>query len=184
VIYIILFFEYVKIGLFSVGGGLATLPFLYQFAANYSDWLHAEDIPDMLAVAQMLPGAIGVNLSAYAGLNVAGIAAGFVAALGLVTPSIIIIIIVAKMLNVFRSNVYVTAVFGGLRPAACGLLVAAGFGIWKLILYNSAAKSFYNILYWKQGVLFVLFFVAVFTLKKHPALYIVLAAALGIILKL
>ncbi|MDR2101384.1 MAG: chromate transporter, partial [Treponema sp.] len=91
---LVLFAEFFKIGLFAVGGGLATLPFLYQLADKY-DWLSRDMILDFQAVAQSLPGAIGANMAAYTGFRNAGISGGFIAALGLVSPSIIIIIIIA-----------------------------------------------------------------------------------------
>ncbi|MDR0387566.1 MAG: chromate transporter, partial [Treponema sp.] len=122
-IFLILFGEFFKIGLFSIGGGLATLPFLYRLAETYP-WLPVEAIPDITAAVQFSPGAIGVNLSFYTGFLCAGIAGGVTAALGLITPSIVIIIIVARMLAVFKEDRTLKAVFTGLRPAAAGLLAS------------------------------------------------------------
>ncbi|MDR2797740.1 MAG: chromate transporter, partial [Treponema sp.] len=125
-----LFAEFLKIGVFSIGGGLATLPFLYQLADTY-EWISPELIGNIQAVAQSLPGAIGVNMAAYTGFLCAGIPGAAVAVLGLVSPSIIVIIIIARMLQAFKENQVVIAVFSGLRPAAGGLLCAAGFGALK-----------------------------------------------------
>ena len=98
-IYLILFLEFFKIGLFSVGGGLATLPFLYELANKYP-WLTTNNIADMIAVSESTPGPIGVNMATYAGFHASGLLGGIISTLGLVTPSIIVIIIIAGILNI------------------------------------------------------------------------------------
>ncbi|MDR3335292.1 MAG: chromate transporter [Treponema sp.] len=180
---VFLFALFFQTGLFSIGGGLATLPFLYQMADHY-EWLNHEMVADILAVAQSSPGAIGVNMAAYAGYRCAGIPGAFVAALGLISPSIIIIIIIARMLKAFRANTTVGAVFAGLRPAAAGLLAAAGFGALKLSLYNSAASVWYELLRWRECLLFVVLFLLIYHFKKHPIIYIAAAGVIGIVLGL
>jgi chromate transporter len=179
--YLILFAEFFKIGLFAIGGGLATLPFLYKLAGVYS-WLKAEMIPDMLAVAQSSPGAIGVNLAIYTGFRCAGIPGGIIAALGLITPSVIIIIIVARMLRAFKTSRVVQSVFSGLRPAAAGLLAAAGFSAITLSLYNPAAARWYQQLRWREALLFAVLFLLIRRLKIHPVVYIAAAGVAGIVL--
>jgi chromate transporter len=180
---VLLFAEFFKIGLFAVGGGLATLPFLYQLADKY-DWLSRDMILDIQAVAQSLPGAIGVNMAAYTGFYCAGIPGGFTAALGLVTPSIIIIVIIAGMLRAFKESLLVWSVFSGFRPAAAGLLAAACFGAIKILLYNAAAPVWYELLHWRESLLFGLLFILIFKFKKHPVIYIAAAGAAGVIFKL
>ena len=101
--YVILFFEFFKIGLFAVGGGLATLPFLYELAGKYT-WFDEAMLGNMIAVSQSTPGPIGINMATYAGFNAAGILGGILATVGLVTPSVIIIIIVAHVLNKFKES--------------------------------------------------------------------------------
>jgi chromate transporter len=186
--YLILFLEFAKIGLFAVGGGLATVPFLFQFAKQYSYWVTTGQIPDMLAVVQILPGAIGVNLAAYTGLHAASAPGAFAAAAGLIAPSILIITLVARFFDAFKQNPYVQAVFKALRPAAFGLLAAAGFGVWKLALFNAGtpgtSRPWYAYLQWKECALFALLFTGIVTLKKHPALYIALGACAGILFQM
>ncbi len=182
-IYLILFLEFFKTGLFSIGGGLATLPFLYKLADKY-DWLTYESIADMIAVSESTPGAIGVNMATYAGFHAAGVPGGVIATLGLVTPSIIIIIIIARILQAFKENKTIKAVFSGLRPTATGLIAAAGFTVIKLSLYNSNFNIWYEIIKWKEFLLFILIFFLIYTFKKHPVVYIAGAAAAGIILGL
>ena len=116
------FAKFFKIGLFSVGGGYAILPFLFEMAddsvADGSLWLTRELVGNMLAIAQSLPGPIGANLSAYTGIHYAGIPAGFVAAFGLAAPSIIIIMIIARTLEAFKRSQAANGLFAGFRPAA------------------------------------------------------------------
>jgi chromate transporter len=179
-----LFAVFFRIGLFSVGGGLATLPFLFELADNSDGWLTREMIGNMLAVAQSLPGAIGVNISAYTGIRYAGVPGGCAAALGLVAPSIIVILMVARMLKAFKENAVVQSLFAGFRPAAAGLLSAAAFGAIALSLRNSAALQWYEYLRWKETLIFIVLFFLIYKLKKHPIIYIAAAGAAGIILKL
>ena len=180
---IYLFAVFFRIDLFAIGGGLATLPFLFDLADN-SDWLSRESIGNMLAIAQSAPGAIGVNLAAYTGFTHSGVSGGLMAALGLVTPSIIIIIIAARMLEAFRENRIIKILFTSFRPAAVGLLSSAGLGAIVLSLWNSAAPRWYEFLRWKEFLLFGLVFFLVVKFKKHPVLYIAAAGAVGVILKL
>jgi len=178
-----LFAVFFRIDLFAIGGGLATLPFLFELADN-SDWLTRESIGNMLAIAQSAPGAIGVNLAALTGFKYSGVSGGLISALGLVTPSIIVIIIVARVLEALRENRVVKTLFTAFRPAAAGLLSSAGLGVIVLSVWNSTATRFYEFLRWKEFLLFGLIFFLVVKFKKHPVLYIAAAGAVGVILKL
>jgi len=135
-IYLLLFFEFFKTGLFAVGGGLATLPFLINLTYKY-DWFNQSMLADMIAVSESTPGPMGVNISTYAGYSSGGISGGIVATLGLITPSIIIIIIIiAKFLEKFKNNKSVESVFECLRPASVGLIGVAAFEVVKIALLN------------------------------------------------
>ena len=178
-----IFIEFFKIGLFSVGGGLATLPFLFEIADKH-EWLNYEMIGNFLAIAQSSPGAIGVNMAVQTGYQAGGILSGGIAALSLVSPALIIITAVSKVLNSIKENKIVNSVFAGLRPAASGLLAAAGFTTLKLSLYNGGASVFYEMLRVKELFIFACLFFLVFKFKKHPVIYIIIGAASGIIFKL
>jgi chromate transporter len=178
VIYLILFFEFFKTGLFAIGGGLATLPFLYDIADNY-DWLSRETVADMVAIAESTPGPIGVNMSTYSGYTAGGIPGALIATLALVSPSIITIIIVARILSGVKGSAYVEAVFKGLRPAASGLIAAAGFTVLKLSLYNDHAAAWYELLRWKECLIFAVLFVCVLKIKAHPVIFIAVAGVAG-----
>jgi chromate transporter len=180
---LLLFAEFFKTGLFSVGGGLATLPFLYQLADKYG-WLSYEAIANMVAVAESTPGAIGVNMATYVGFQCAGVPGSALASLGLIMPSIIVIIIVARILSAFKESPLVASVFSGLRPAAAGLVAAAGFGVMKLSLYNGEAPVWYGLFRWREGAIFAVLFFLIHVFKKHPVVYIAAAGLAGIVLGL
>ena len=179
-----LFATFFRIGLFSVGGGLATLPFLFELADRSNGWLTREMVGNMLAVAQSLPGPVGGNLSAYTGFRYAWIPGGYISAIGLTAPSIIVILIVARMLHSFKENKLVKNLFAGFRPAAAGLLSAAAFGAIALSLWNAAASVWYDFLRWKEALIFIVFFFLIFKFKKHPVIYIAAAGIAGVFLKL
>jgi chromate transporter len=177
-IFLLLGFEFFQIGLFSVGGGLATLPFLYRLADKY-DWLSYETIADMVAIAESTPGAIGVNMATYTGYQCAGIPGALIATLALVSPSILVILLVARVLQSFKENALVKAVFAGLRPAAVGLIAAAGFGVIALSLFNNTGADWLPLPRWRECLLFALLFFLIYKFKKHPVLYIAAAGLLG-----
>lgn len=123
-IYLQLFWEFLQIGIFAVGGGMATIPFL-QHLSESTGWFPPSLITDMVAISESTPGPIGINMATYVGFTAAGIPGAVIATLGEVTPSIIVILIVAAVLHSFRNNPYVDRAFYGLRPASTGLIGAA-----------------------------------------------------------
>ncbi|MGM9933655.1 chromate transporter [uncultured Clostridium sp.] len=186
-LYLLLFFEFFKTGLFAVGGGLATLPFLINLTYKY-DWFNQSMLADMIAVSESTPGPMGVNISTYAGFSSGGVTGGIIATLGLITPSIIIIIIIAKFLEKFKTNKSVEAVFQGLRPASVGLIAVAAFEVIKIALLNInkflETNNIIDLINIKSCILFVIMFYTVMKYKKHPIVYIGAAAVIGIIFKL
>lgn len=189
-IYLRLFWEFFKVGLFSVGGGLATLPFLYSLGAK-TGWFSTADVANMLAVSESTPGPIGVNMATYVGYDCAGVFGGVVATLGLVTPSVIVIVLIAMALQAFRTNKYVDAAFYTLHPASTGLIAAAGWSVFALVLVNldayRASYQLANLLQWKNLLLFAVIWVLtnlVKPLKKlHPVVFLALAAVVGIVFR-
>ena len=190
-LYLRLFFEFFCTGLFSVGGGLATLPFLYSLGAK-TGWFSTADVANMLAVSESTPGPIGVNMATYVGYDCGGVLGGVVATLGLVTPSVIVIVLIAMALQAFRTNKYVDAAFYTLRPASTGLIAAAGWSVFALVLVNlDAYRASYqqaDLLQWKNLILFAVIWVLtnlVKPLKKlHPVVFLALAAVVGIVFRL
>lgn len=186
---LILFLEFFKIGLFSVGGGLATLPFLYDLADKYP-WLSVSQIPDMIAISESTPGPLGVNMATYVGFQCGGILGGVIATVGLVTPSVIVIIIVYKFLERFRNSALVENAFYGLRPIVVGLIASAGFGVIILSLFNKeawngAATQWGSLFQWREWILFfVILFAARKWKKVHPIVLILIGAAVGIVFQM
>ncbi|MBQ3593434.1 MAG: chromate transporter [Clostridia bacterium] len=182
-IFLKLFFEFFKTGLFSIGGGLATLPFLFKMAEKYG-WFTANELTAMIAVAESTPGPIGVNVATYAGFKTAGILGGIAATLSLVLPSLIVILIIAGFLDKFRSNKIVDSVFFGLRPAVVGLISVSVMTLFETTFVNKLATVWYQFIDVKKAVLFAIITFLVFRFKKHPILYIALGAVAGICLSL
>lgn len=178
-----LYIRFFMTGLFSVGGGLATLPFLYE-TGEQTGWFTAADVANMIAVSESTPGALGINMSTYAGYITAGIPGGILATLGLATPSLIIILIIARILEKFRDNPYVDKVFYGLRPASIALITAAGVSVVKTCLVDMDAfaagvrSAFFE---WKAIILAVVLYVISKKWKWHPVALIALSAAAGIV---
>ncbi len=177
-------FEFCKTGLFSVGGGLATLPFLYEMS-DKTGWFSHADIADMIAVSESTPGAIGINMSTYAGYRTAGILGGILATLSLAFPSVVIILIIARFLNKFRDNPMVEGAFYGLRPASIAMITAAGLNVAKVALVDMEAyRATGNILdffLWKAILLGVLLFIGQRKLKWNPVIFIAISAVVGIV---
>lgn len=173
-----LFFAFFKIGMFAVGGGLATLPFLYELAEQ-TDWISVSDISNMVAVSESTPGPLGVNMGTYVGFLKEGILGGVVATLGLITPSIIVSLIIAKMLVKFKNNKAVKDIFYGLRAASCGLIAVAGVGVAKIAFFGERLIDFF----WQGAILAILLLIGTRKLKWHPVAFIAISALVGIIFK-
>lgn len=179
-----LFVEFFKTGLFAVGGGLATLPFLYDMSAS-TGWFTPQDIADLIAISESTPGPLGVNMATYVGFKTVGILGGLVATAGLVAPSIIIIILVAKILTKFKESALVQKIFYGLRPASTALIAAAGLGVAQIALLNGdfqwGTDGFFALFNWKCILLAIILYAAIKKFKKHPIIYIAGAAVIGIL---
>ncbi|WP_442866665.1 chromate transporter [Allofournierella sp. CML151] len=179
-----LYWEFFKTGLFAVGGGLATLPFLSQMA-DKTGWFTQGQLMDMVAVSESTPGPIGINTATYVGFTTSGVPGALAATLGLVTPSILIILAIASFLKAFRSNRYVDAVFRCLRPASTGLIAASGLSVAAITFYTAAPAGILAGIQWKAVILAVLLLLVTRvipqTKKLHPVVWIALSALAGIV---
>ncbi len=180
---LLLFAEFFKTGLFAIGGGLATVPFLFEIANKYP-WFTPEQLTDMIAVAESTPGPIGVNMATYAGFNAGGVWGAIIATLGLITPSIIIILIVAKILEKFRENKFVNYAFYGIRPAVAGMILAAWMSLFKMCVVNGAFSGIADFFLLKELIIFVCLLILNLKTKINPIFYIIIGAIVGILLKL
>ena len=186
-IYVQLFYEFLKIGLFAVGGGMAALPFLQELSVK-TGWFSGEFITEMIAISESTPGPIGINMATYVGYDTAGIFRGIIATLGTILPAIVIVSIVSGCLEKFNGNPFVGYAFYGLRPAVTGLIAAAGYDVLKVsVLHVDDFLKAGRITALVPPVylaLFMGFFFAIHKFKKHPTAYIGAAAVMGIVLKL
>ena len=195
-IFLRLFYEFFKVGLFSVGGGLATLPFL-RHLGDVTGWFSAADLANMVAVSESTPGAMGVNMATYVGFTMGGqsglpfgsIVGAVIATLGLVAPSILVILIIAKFLQKFRQSAVVDGVFSGLRPASTGLIAAAGLSVAQIALLTGAplADGLFAALNLPALALFAVLLVLL-NVKRvknlHPILFIAAGAVAGVLLRM
>ena len=184
-IYLQLFFEFFKAGLFAIGGGLATIPFLTDIGQR-TGWFTSGELANMIAISESTPGPIGINMATYVGFTVAGVPGAVIATLGLITPSIIVILIIAGFLQKFRHSKGVEATFSGLRPASTALIASAGLSVaWSVFtVTNQLAPDSMPAIRWRTVLLAAAVFVCMkwTPLKKlHPILFIAAAAVVGII---
>ncbi len=183
--YLILFLEFFKTGLFAIGGGMATLPFLFELANKY-DWFTEPELMDMIAVSESTPGPIGVNMATYAGFSAGGVLGAIIATIGLILPSVIIVILVYKVLQKFRKSTLVENGFYGLRPAVAGLIIVACFNLFRIsVLKENITLAWDGIFQLEPLLVFLVIGAASYKLKKiHPIVFILIGAIAGIVLKL
>ncbi len=194
-IFLELFLRFFFVGLFAIGGGLATLPFLTDMG-EVTGWFGAMDISNMIAISESTPGPLGVNMATYVGYQVGsdygvafGFLGGFVATIGLVTPSLIVIMVISKVLEKFRDSKVVEYAFYGLRAASLGLVASACLGVAKIAYYSSdlmaQTGNIFMAIDYKSIILSILIFVGIKCFKKlHPIVFIAVAAAVGVVLQM
>ena len=171
-IYVLLFWEFLQIGLFAIGGGLVTVPFLFDLAQKY-EWFSNGQLTDIIAVAQSVPGAVGINMAAYAGYYAAGVSGGILAPLAEVLPSMIIVYIIASILNKLQENQYVKNILHGVQPAVLTLILYAAWQICKEITLD-----------YQNIIIFALILPAMHFYKKNVIFYIIISAIIGIIFEM
>lgn len=169
-------------GLFAVGGGLATIPFLKNMVDKYA-WFSMEELMNMIAISESTPGPIGINMATFIGIRVEGYLGGVLTTLALVLPSVVIILLLIPVLERYRKSPLMAAIFFGLRPTSVALITAALLGFIQMALFEGGVLSLGNLNLFYTG-LFLAFVVLVQLKKVHPALIIVLGAGLGMLLKL
>ena len=179
-----LIFEFFKTGLFAVGGGLATLPFLYEMGEK-TGWFTNQDVLNLLAVSESTPGPIGINMSTYVGFITAGVPGAIIASLSLTAPCVIVILLVIQVLDKFKGSPLVEGIFKSLRPASIGLITAAFLGVCQETLVNLDAfaglGTILNVVNWKALILAGGLFVLMRKWKVHPIAYIGIAAVVGVV---
>lgn len=186
-IWLSMFYEFFKAGLFAIGGGLATLPFLYDISSR-TGWFTAEDIANMIAISESTPGPLGVNMATYAGFQALGIPGGIFTTLSLTAPALIVITIVYSVLTKFKESETVHKMFYGLRPASTALIAAAGIGVAKVSLLNislyETTMQLFDLIRFPSLILAIAIYIGLVKFKAHPILYIAFSAVAGIVFKM
>lgn len=187
----LLFVEFFKIGLFSFGGGYATLPFLYHISETYH-WFSADELSKMLAVSSITPGPVGMNAATFAGFKTGGILGSIVATTAIMIPSFLLVILISKVLENFKDNFYIKSALYVLRPATAAMIAAVGVRLFRgsIILdlpesLNELPNVFYEAYKFiniKAFVLFLFLFILSLKLKRDPLIYLLIGAACGILL--
>lgn len=184
-----LFYEFMKIGLFTVGGGMACVPFLLALSEK-TGWYTEAQLLDMIAISESTPGPIGINMATYTGYTVEGIVGAVIATLGIVIPTVILVLCIAKFLESFKDNKYVLGAMYGLRPASTGLIAAAGVSVAVLSLVNTdalMAREWASVVEPKSIVLAAILLILTNKVKKtknlHPVFYIAASAVVGIVFR-
>ncbi|MDO4960963.1 MAG: chromate transporter [Eubacteriales bacterium] len=180
---LLLFWEFFKIGLFAVGGGPATLPYLMELTNRY-DWYTMTDLTNMIAVSESTPGPLGLNMSTYAGFKTLGLFGGVVSTAGLVVPSLIIICLIAKFLDNFNENKYVKGAFAGIRPAVAAIITVSVLGVCRVSLFAEEAGTYTPFI---KTIILCAIVLALLQVKKlskfHPAFWLLFAAIIGIVFR-
>lgn len=179
-----LFWEFFKIGLFAVGGGPATLPYLVELSEK-TDWFSMEELTNMIAVSESTPGPLGINMATYVGIETLGPFGGIISTLGLVLPSIIIICIVAAFFAKVSENRHVKDAFSAIRPAVTAVITIAILGICKVTLFsfseNGIVTPYTNLIIFSAAILILL---QIKPLKKiHPVMFFIFGAIVGIVFR-
>jgi len=175
---LILFLEFLHIGVFAIGGGMAAIPFLIRMSNNHPEWFSLSMLTDMIAVSEATPGPIGINMATYIGYIVADVPGAVLTSVAVVLPAFLLLLFLTPTLEKHSENTTVIAVFKGLRPAVTGLIAAAGAILLGLILITDSGVDFAS---------FILFAIILTCtqlpkLKKlHPTIFIGVAAFIGII---
>ncbi|MDD3027081.1 MAG: chromate transporter [Erysipelotrichaceae bacterium] len=175
--YLYIYLNFCKIGLFTIGGGLAALPLLQDFVLK-NGWLTLDQFANMIAISQATPGPLGINMATYIGFSQMGVRGSLIATLGMVTPSWVIIMIIARGMENFKDNRHVQLFFTGLRPVVIGIILAALFSIAKLSFFDFDGGGWS--VDFKAVVLFGVLFGLSRRLRLHPSIYLIMAGLLGI----
>ncbi len=171
-IYWQLFYEFLTIGLVAIGGGLVTIPFLADLSEKFG-WFSLDELTDIIAISEITPGTIGINVATFAGFKTGGIIGGIIATLGLALPAFIILLFFSNFILRYKSNPTFQSILFGIRPAAIALILYAGLVIAKLSLTE-----------WKTQLLSLILLILSFIIKKSPIFYIAISAIAGIIFEM
>lgn len=181
-IYLEIFWSFFQIGLFSIGGGYASLPLIENQVLEIHKWLTISEFADLLTISQMTPGPIAINASTFVGTKVAGLPGAVVATVGCVTPSCIIVLILAYFYFKYKNLSSIQGILKGLRPAVVSLIASAGLSILYLAVFKNEGVTLFNMELSDINIPSVIMVaVGVFILEKYKIDPIKLMIGTGII---
>lgn len=184
--YLLLFLEFFQTGLFAVGGGYATLPFIQTMMERYPDWFGTLRLADIAAISEATPGPVGVNAATFAGYSAAGVPGALVATFALVLPSFVLVSLVARVLEKYRQNRLVGELFSTLRPAVTGLIAAAAWSVVSAAIFTGTmASGFWQAIDWKNLVLYAVLLGLLFVPKVknlHPVFFFLAGGIAGLLM--
>lgn len=177
-----LFFTFFKIGLFTFGGGYAMIPMIADEVVK-KGWATQAMVIDFIAISESTPGPFAVNIATFIGYEMRGIPGALTTTLGIVMPSFLVILIIARFFASFSDNRFVKYALAGLRPVVVGLIIAATYTIVVAAFYvENAAVPFVERIEWRSVGIFAVCFLLSRKISAHPVVWILLSAALGIVL--
>ena len=186
--YLLLFLEFFQTGLFAVGGGYATLPFIQKMMERYPDWFGTLRLADITAISEATPGPVGVNAATFAGYSAGGILGALVASFALVLPSFIIVSLVTRALEKHREDRLIVELFSALRPAVTGLIAAAAWSVISAALFTgSVVDGFWQAIDWKNLILYAVLLGLLFVpkvKKLHPVFFFLAGGVVGTLMGL
>lgn len=182
-IYVQLFVSFLQVGLFSVGGGYAAMPLIQNQVVELHPWLTLQEFTDLITIAEMTPGPIAVNSATFVGIRIAGIPGAIIATLGCITPSLILVSLLAYVYNRYRDLSLLQSVLACLRPVVVALILGAGLSILSMVLFSEAAPAL-NSVDWIGAGSFVAAFILLRRFKWNPILTMCLCGAARLVLNL
>lgn len=180
-IYFELFWTFFKIGAFTFGGGYAMLPLIQSEVLNHG-WISADELLNFIAVSESTPGPFAVNIATYVGISMGGLPGAVFSTLGVILPSFLIILIVARFFEKFSEKSAVKGVMSGLKPAVIGLIASAVLSVGKTVLFPDGfiKSAFFDKGFYLSSAIFLISALLIFK-KLHPIFVILISAVLGIL---
>lgn len=182
-IYLQLFFSFLQVGLFSIGGGYAAMPLIQDQVVTGHGWLTMNEFTDLITIAEMTPGPIAVNSATFVGIRIAGISGAITATLGCILPSCFIVSLLAYIYYKYKGVSTLQSILASLRPAVVALIAAAGLSILRLVLFGDGPVSLRRT-DWIGACSFLIAFLILRKLKWNPILVMCMCGAAGLILNL
>lgn len=182
-IYLQLFWSFLQVGLFSVGGGYAAMPLIQSQVVEQHPWLTLQEFTDLITIAEMTPGPIAINSATFVGIRIAGVPGALVATLGCIAPALVLVSLLAFVYNKYKDISVLQSVLACLRPVVVALILGAGLSILGMVLFNGAAPAVDHV-DWIGAGSFAVAFVALRRFKANPILTMCLCGVAGLALHL